>query len=38
MKAACVTFATEGAEAFRKPFANPPELKRRMDVARSEAA
>jgi ectoine hydroxylase len=33
VKAAGVTFATEGADAFRKTFANPPELKRRMDAA-----
>jgi ectoine hydroxylase-related dioxygenase (phytanoyl-CoA dioxygenase family) len=33
VKAAGVAFAKEGAEAFRRTFANPPELKRRMEVS-----
>ena len=33
VKEAGVRFASEGADAFRKTFANPPELKRRIEVS-----
>jgi ectoine hydroxylase-related dioxygenase (phytanoyl-CoA dioxygenase family) len=33
VREAGVRFSSEGADAFRKTFANPPELKRRIEAA-----